>query len=58
MAFTSGFFNAILDSASGQYLPRYDAAEFARKFSLYFTNGVFYGSGKSIVMQVICVWRG
>ena len=48
MAFTSGFFNAILDSASGQYLPRYDAAEFARKFSLYFTNGVFYGSGNAL----------
>lgn len=48
MAFTSGFFNAILDSTSGQYLPRYDAAQFARKFSLYFTNGIFYNNGNAL----------
>ena len=43
MAITSGFFNAVLDE-SGNYTPRYDASEFARRFSLYFTNGVFYGN--------------
>ena len=47
MAFTSGFFNAVLDGA-GQYQPRYTAAQFARKFALYFTNGVFYGNGQAL----------
>lgn len=49
MAITSGFFNAVLDS-SGQYVPRYSASEFARRFSLYFTNGVFYSN--SGAMQI------
>ena len=48
MAIKSGFFNAIYDQASGVYLPRYDASEFARRFSLYLTNGVFYSNSGAL----------
>lgn len=47
MAFSSGFFNATPDGG-GQYQPRYNAAQFARKFALYFTNGVFYSGGQAL----------
>ena len=48
MAFKHGFFNAVYDSTAGDYYPRYDAGEFARRFSLYFTNGVFYNASNAL----------
>ena len=48
MAFKHGFFNAIYDEQAGDYFPRYDAGDFARRFSLYFTNGVFYNASNAL----------
>lgn len=48
MAFKHGFFNAVYDSNAGDYFPRYEASEFARRFSLYFTNGVFYNASTAL----------
>ena len=48
MAFKHGFFNAVYNSTAGDYYPRYDAVDFARRFSLYFTNGVFYNASNAL----------
>ena len=48
MAFENGFFNAVYDEERLGYFPRYDAAEFARRFSLYFTDGVFYNASTAL----------
>jgi hypothetical protein len=41
MALSYGFFNAKLDSSSGEYDRTYDAEQFAEYFSLIVSNGVF-----------------
>lgn len=48
MAIKSGFFNAVLDSTTGEYLPRYEASEFAERFKMFFTNGIFYNSSSAL----------